>query len=396
MLNNKKIILGITGSIAAFKAAILLRILIKKGAEVQVIITPSGKEFITPVTLSSLSNKPVISEFFTANNGIWHSHVDLGLWADIMLIAPATADTIGKMANGIADNILITTYLAMRSSVFIAPAMDLNMFTHPTTQQNLSKLQTYGNHIIFPKTGFLASSLKGKGRMEEPELIVKIIEDFLKKKKQLIGKKILITAGPTREKIDPVRYISNYSSGKMGFALAEECADRGSKVTLISGPVQLKTTHPNIFRINVESALEMYNIVLNNFLEVDIGILSAAVADYKPIYFSEKKIKHKINEPFLLALTINSDIAFNLGKIKKLGQILVGFALETNNELSNAIEKLHQKNLDYIILNSLKEKGAGFQSDTNKITIVDKQGVEKRFPLKSKKEVAADIINYIL
>lgn len=395
MLSGKKIVLGITGSIAAYKAAYLVRELIKKGAEVQIVMTPAGKEFITPVTLSALTHKPVVSEFFTANDGIWNNHVVLGLWADAMLIAPATASTIGKMANGIADNMLITTYLSMRAPVFVAPAMDLNMFAHPTTQYNLDKLQSYGNHIISPTIGYLASSLEGKGRMEEPDVIVKIIEDFFEKRKQLIGRKILITAGPTYEKIDPVRYISNYSSGKMGFALAEECADRGAEVILISGPVQLKTIHPNIFRINAESAEEMYNIALSKFLEVDIGILCASVADYKPLHYSENKIKRRTDKLFSLELMPNPDIAFALGKIKKTGQILAGFALETDNELSNAKKKLKQKNLDFIILNSLRENGAGFQTDTNKITIIDMQGKQEKFPLKSKQEVAIDIVNYI-
>ncbi|BAG83872.1 bifunctional phosphopantothenoylcysteine decarboxylase/phosphopantothenate--cysteine ligase CoaBC [Candidatus Azobacteroides pseudotrichonymphae] len=396
MLDGKKIVLGITGSIAAYKAAYLARALIKKGVEIQIVMTPKGKEFITPVTLSALTQKPVVIDFFAANEGTWHSHVNLGLWADAMLIAPATASTIGKMANGIASNMLITTYLSMRAPVFVAPAMDSDMFIHPTTQYNIDKLQSYGNHIIFPTIGYLASSLEGKGRMEEPDTIVKIIEYFFEKKKQLIGKKILINAGPTHERIDPTRYISNYSSGKMGFALAEECAERGAKVILVSGPVRLKTIHPNIFRIDVESAEEMYNATLSKFSEIDIGILCAAVADYKPLYYSENKIKHKANEPFSLELTSNLDIALALGKMKKSGQILVGFALETENELSNSIEKLQKKNLDFIVLNSLKEKGSGFQTNTNKITIINMIGKQKEFPLKSKKEVAIDIVDYIL
>jgi phosphopantothenoylcysteine decarboxylase/phosphopantothenate--cysteine ligase len=396
MMNGKKIVLGITGSIAAYKAAYLARALVKKGVEIQIVMTPKGKEFITPVTLSALTQKPVVIDFFAANEGTWHSHVNLGLWADAMLIAPATASTIGKMANGIASNMLITTYLSMRAPVFVAPAMDSDMFIHPTTQYNIDKLQSYGNHIIFPTIGYLASSLEGKGRMEEPDTIVKIIEYFFEKKKQLIGKKILINAGPTHERIDPTRYISNYSSGKMGFALAEECAERGAKVILVSGPVRLKTIHPNIFRIDVESAEEMYNATLSKFSEVDIGILCAAVADYKPLYYSENKIKHKANEPFSLELTSNLDIALALGKMKKSGQILVGFALETENELSNSIEKLQKKNLDFIVLNSLKEKGSGFQTNTNKITIINMIGKQKEFPLKSKKEVAIDIVDYIL
>ncbi|GHS98543.1 phosphopantothenoylcysteine decarboxylase [Bacteroidia bacterium] len=393
MLAGKKIVLGITGSIAAYKAAYLCRAFIKKGAEVQVVITPAGKEFITPVTLSALTRKPLVSEFFTANDGTWHSHVDLGVWADLMLIAPATAATIGKMANGIADNMLITTYLSMKAPVFIAPAMDLDMYAHPSTQQNLEKLKSYGNYIIEPATGFLASALEGKGRMEEPDTIVQFIEDFFEKKSPLAKKKIVITAGPTYEKIDPVRYISNYSSGKMGFALAEECASRGAKVILISGPVKLNTIYPSIKRIDVESAEEMYRAALEYFPQMDAGILCAAVADYKPVHYSENKLKRKTGEVLDLKLTPNPDIAAALGQIKKPGQILVGFALETDSERIHAEEKLKKKNLDFIVLNSLKEAGSGFQVDTNKITILDSLGNVKDFPLKSKKEVAKDIIN---
>jgi phosphopantothenoylcysteine decarboxylase/phosphopantothenate--cysteine ligase len=393
MLAGKKIVLGITGSIAAYKAAYLCRAFIKKGAEVQVVITPAGKEFITPVTLSALTRKPVVSEFFTANDGTWHSHVDLGLWADVMLIAPATAATIGKMANGIADNMLITTYLSMKAPVFVAPAMDLDMYAHPSTQQNLEKLKSYGNYIIEPATGFLASALEGKGRMEEPDTIVKFIEEFFEKNSPLSKKKILITAGPTYEKIDPVRYISNYSSGKMGYALAEECASRGAEVILISGPVKLNTIHPGIKRIDVESAEEMYRAAMEYFPQTDAGILCAAVADYKPVHYSENKLKRKTGEVLDLELTPNPDIAAALGKIKKAGQLLIGFALETDNERVHAEEKLKKKNLDFIVLNSLKEAGAGFQVDTNKITILDSKGNAKDFPLKSKREVAKDIIN---
>ena len=395
MLNKKKIVLGITGSIAAYKAAYLCRALIKKGAEVQVVITPAGKEFITPVTLSALTQKPVVSEFFTANDGTWHSHVDLGLWADVMLIAPASAATIGKMAHGIADNMLITTYLSMKAPVFIAPAMDLDMFSHPSTQQNLEKLQSYGNHIIEPATGFLASSLEGKGRMEEPDKIVEVLEAFFESRKQLSKKKVVITAGPTYEKLDPVRYIGNYSSGKMGFALAETCAERGAEVVLISGPVQLKTCHPNIKRIDVESAEEMHREALKYFPDADAGILCAAVADYKPADFSENKIKRKDGEDLQLSLVPNPDIAADLGKAKKKGQLLVGFALETDDEATNAFGKLKKKNLDFIVLNSLKDKGAGFRGNTNKVSIIDCSGDIKNFPLKSKKEVAEDIVTVI-
>jgi phosphopantothenoylcysteine decarboxylase/phosphopantothenate--cysteine ligase len=393
-LQGKKIVLGITGSIAAYKAAYLCRALIKKGAEVQVVITPAGKEFITPVTLSALTHKPVVSEFFTANDGTWHSHVDLGLWADGMLIAPATAATIGKMANGIADNMLITTYLSMKAPVFVAPAMDLDMYAHPSTQANLDKLKSYGNQIIEPATGFLASALEGKGRMEEPDRIVEILEAFFETQNQLAKKKILITAGPTYEKLDPVRYISNYSSGKMGFALAEVCAERGAEVTLVGGPVQLKTHHPRIRRIDVETAGEMYKEALACFPETDAAVLCAAVADYKPAQFSENKLKRKEGAMFL-ELTANPDIAASLGKIKKENQILCGFALETDNEFSNAENKLKKKNLDFIVLNSLRDKDAGFQKDTNKVSIIAAGGERTDFPAKSKKEVAGDIIDAI-
>ncbi|MDR0682290.1 MAG: bifunctional phosphopantothenoylcysteine decarboxylase/phosphopantothenate--cysteine ligase CoaBC [Dysgonamonadaceae bacterium] len=395
MLTGKKIVLGITGSIAAYKAACLCRALIKKAAEVQVVITPAGKEFITPVTLSALTQKPVVSDFFTANDGTWHSHVDLGLWADVMLIAPATAATIGKMANGIADNMLVTTYLSMKAPVFLAPAMDLDMYAHPATQQNLEKLKAYGNYIIEPGSGHLASNLEGKGRMEEPDTIVKVIEDFFEKRKEFAKKKILITAGPTYEKIDPVRYISNYSSGKMGFALAEECAYRGAEVILISGPVKLKTIYPGIKRINVESAKEMYQTATSYFPEANIGILCAAVSDYKPAHYLENKIKRQSGLLFSLDLTPNPDIAATLGKMKKENQVLMGFALETENELANAKEKLQKKNLDFIVLNSLKDEGAGFQGDTNKVTIMNVKGNATSFALKSKREVAKDIINVL-
>ncbi|MDR3341071.1 MAG: bifunctional phosphopantothenoylcysteine decarboxylase/phosphopantothenate--cysteine ligase CoaBC [Candidatus Symbiothrix sp.] len=395
MLNGKKIVLGITGSIAAYKAAFLCRLLIKKGVEVQVVITPTGKEFITPVTLSALTNKPVISAFFAANDGTWHSHVDLGLWADAMLIAPATASTIGKMANGIADNMLITTYLSMKAPVFVAPAMDLDMYAHPSTQANLEKLKSYGNHLIEPANGFLASSLEGKGRMEEPETIVARLETFFEKNQQLSKKKILITAGPTYEKLDPVRYISNYSSGKMGFALAEACAERGAEVFLLSGPVQLQAKHQGIKRIDVESAAEMYQAATKIFPTMDAAILCAAVADYRPAAAAEKKIKRN-GEALYLELLPNPDIAAGLGKMKTQNQVLVGFALETDNEMQNAKSKLQKKNLDFIVLNSLQDAGAGFKVDTNKISMLTAQGEKIDFPLKSKKAVAEDIIDFIL
>lgn len=393
MLKGKKIVLGITGSIAAYKACYIIRGLIKKGAEVQVVITPAGKEFITPITLSALTSKPVISEFFSGRDGTWNSHVDLGLWADAMLIAPATASTIGKMANGVADNMLITTYLSAKAPVFVAPAMDLDMFAHPSTQRNLDTLRSYGNHIIEPGEGELASHLVGKGRMEEPENIIRVLDEFFDRQGDLAKKKVLITAGPTYEKIDPVRFVGNYSSGKMGFALAEECASRGAEVTLIAGPVQLKTIHPNIHRIDVESAGQMYEAAMQAFPSADAGILCAAVADFTPEQVADKKIKRE-GDNMHLTLKPTQDIAACLGKAKKEGQLLVGFALETNNEQQNAQGKLERKNLDFIVLNSLNDKGAGFRHDTNKISIIDKRG-KTDYDLKPKTQVAKDIIDYV-
>lgn len=395
-LKGKHIVLGISGSIAAYKAASLARLFVKEGAEVQVVITPSGKEFITPVTLSALTGKPVVCDFFGANDGTWHSHVDLGLWADFMVIAPATAATMGKMANGIADNMLVTTYMSMKAPVFIAPAMDLDMFAHPSTARNIALLQSYGNHIIEPASGELASHLIGKGRMEEPENIVAHIKEHFEKKESLSKKKILITAGPTYEKLDPVRFIGNYSSGKMGFALAEECAERGAEVVLIAGPVSLKTNHHNIRRIDVESAEQMFQAATSEFADTDVAILCAAVADYRPTEQADNKIKRKEGSNLTLELIPNKDIAASLGKQKKEGQILIGFALETNNEEQNALDKIKKKNLDYIVLNSLNDNGAGFQHDTNKIAIIDKAGNRTNFDLKNKKAVAADIVNSTL
>lgn len=393
-MKGKKIVLGITGSIAAYKAAVLTRLLIKKGAEVQIVITPAGKEFITPITLSALTSKPVISEFFSQRDGTWHSHVDLGLWADAMIIAPATASTIGKMAHGIADNMLVTTYLSMKAPVFVAPAMDLDMFAHPSTQHNLDILRSYGNHIIEPASGELASHLVGKGRMEEPEKIVEALEDFFAKQEDLKGKKVMITAGPTYEKIDPVRFIGNYSSGKMGYALAEVCAQRGAEVTLISGPVNLNVSHPNIHRIDVESAEQMYQAAKEAYIQADAGILCAAVADFTPEQAADHKIKRE-KDDLVLRLKPTQDIAAALGKEKKPHQRLVGFALETNDEILHAQDKLVRKNFDFIVLNSLNDKGAGFRCDTNKITIIDRQG-ETSYPLKGKKEVAEDIIDKLV
>lgn len=394
MLKGKKIVLGITGSIAAYKACLIIRGLIKKGAEVQTVITPAGKEFITPITLSALTHKPVISEFFSQRDGTWNSHVDIGLWADAMVIAPCTASTIGKMANGIADNMLITTYLSMKAPVFVAPAMDLDMYAHPSTQQNLERLRSYGNIIIEPQSGFLASGLEGKGRMEEPETIVKTLDDFFyEKKSQLNGKRIMITAGPTYEKIDPVRFIGNYSSGKMGFAMAEECARRGAEVTLISGPTSLECSK-TIRRINVECCEEMYKAATDEFTTCDAAILCAAVADFKPVNAAEKKIKRE-KDDLIIKLSPTQDIAKELGLKKRDNQKLIGFALETDNEETNAKAKLKKKNFDFIVLNSTRNKGTTFRTDDNQIKIITSTEV-KEFEKKNKAEVARDIIDELV
>lgn len=389
-MQGKHIVLGISGSIAAYKACSLIRLLVKAGAEVQVVITPSGKEFITPITLSALTSKPVVSEFFSQRDGSWHSHVDLGQWADLMIVAPATASTMAKMANGVADNMLITTYLSMKAPVMIAPAMDLDMYRHPSTQENLKCLRSYGNIIIEPSSGELASGLIGKGRMEEPENIFEIIKAFFSAKDRLKGKTVLITAGPTYEKIDPVRFIGNHSTGKMGFALAEVCAEQGAEVELIAGPVGLSVHHPNIRRTDVQSAEEMYVAATNLFPRVDAAILCAAVADFTLAHVAEEKIKRK-GDDLQLHLVPTKDIAAELGRSKRSDQVLVGFALETTNEKEHAKQKLEKKNLDFIVLNSLKDAGAGFSYDTNKITILSASG-EQSFPLKTKREVACDII----
>ena len=396
MLKGKKIVLGITGSIAAYKACYIIRGLIKAGAEVQAVITPSGKEFITPITLSALTQKPVISDFFSQRDGTWHSHVALGLWADAMLIAPCTASTLGKMANGVADNMLITTYLSMKAPVFIAPAMDLDMYQHPTTQKNIKKLLSYGNQMIEPQSGFLASGLEGKGRMEEPERIVEKLSEFFDAQPstlnaQLKEKRILITAGPTYEKIDPVRFIGNYSSGKMGFALAEECARQGAEVELIAGPVALTTSHPRIHRTDVESCEEMYQAAIRLYSSCDAAILCAAVADFRPETIATEKIKRE-KDDLVIRLKPTHDIAAELGKMKKTDQRLLGFALETNDEQQNAQGKLERKNFDFIVLNSLRNEGTCFQSDENQISIISRQG-QKDFPRKPKCEVATDIVN---
>lgn len=395
MLKGKHIILGITGGIAAYKCATLTRLLIKAGAEVQVIMTPNAKQFIQPLTLSTLSGKPVISEFFTANTGQWNSHVDLGLWADALIIAPATASTIGKMANGVADNMLVTTYLSAKAPVFVAPAMDLDMMRHPSTVRNLELLRSYGNHIIEPAEGELASHLIGKGRMEEPENILKALDRFFAAKEDLKGKRVLITAGPTVEKIDPVRYISNFSSGKMGFALAEECASRGAEVTLVAGPVALKTPEGNIERIDVTTAVEMHDAVMKALPESDAVILCAAVADYRVENVADSKIKREKTQNPVIQLTPNPDIARAVGQAKRPDQVTVGFALETDNEQANAQGKLERKNLNFIVMNSLRDKNAGFQVDTNKVTIITDRGEMIEGECKSKRDVARDITDVL-
>lgn len=400
MLKGKKIVLGITGSIAVYKSCLIIRELIKSGAEVQVVITPAGKEFITPITLSALTHKPVVSDFFSQKDGTWNSHVDLGLWADAMVIAPCTAATLGKMANGVADNMLITTYLSMKAPVFIAPAMDLDMYKHPSTQKNIETLRSFGNHIIEPGSGFLASGLEGKGRMEEPENIVKALADFFSTSSEspsyiedLKDKKILITAGPTYEKIDPVRFIGNYSSGKMGFALAEECSRRGAKVVLVAGPVSLTCTE-SIQRVDVESCKEMYEVAVEEFPNCDAAILCAAVADFRPETIAEQKIK-RVGDDLLLKLKPTLDIAATIGTMKGEGQHIVAFALETNEEESNAQRKLEKKNADFIVLNSTRIPGTTFQADDNQITIINKEG-KKSYAKKPKTEVARDFIDELV
>ena len=394
-LSGKHIVLGITGSIAAYKAAILLRGLVKEGAEVQVVMTPAAKEFITPLTMSALSGNPVASEFFSANDGTWHSHVDMGQWADLILIAPATTATLGKMARGIADNLGITTYLSAKCPVMIAPAMDLDMFRHPANLANMEILKSYGNLIIEPGEGALASGLLGKGRMEEPETIVEEVVKFFSQKKKLLNKHFLITAGPTYEKIDPVRFIGNYSSGKMGYAIANELVSCGAKVTLVSGPVEIKNINPEIKIIQVQSASQMHEQCLRIFPDSDGAVMCAAVADFTPESYSEVKLKRG-KDDLIIQLKPTSDIAGDLGKIKTSKQILVGFALETNDELINAYSKLQRKNLNFIVLNSMQDAGAGFGVDTNKITIIDKDNNQTFFELKSKTEVAKDIVTKIM
>lgn len=394
MLKGKHIILGVTGSIAAYKAATLTRLLVKEGASVKVVMTPLAKEFITPLTMATLSKSPIMVDFYNPENGDWNSHVDLGLWADLYLIAPASANTIGKMAGGIADNLLLTTYLSAKCPVMVAPAMDLDMYKHPVTQRNLKVLQSFGNIIIEPESGELASGLIGKGRMEEPERIVAFIADYFARQEDFKGKKVVVTAGPTYEKIDPVRFIGNYSSGKMGLAIVEEFAGRGAEVVLVCGPVNLKTSHPAIRRVDVESAAQMYEVTSKEFVNSDVAVLSAAVADFTPKEKADHKIKRG-KDDLLLELLPTKDIAAELGRIKTASQLLVGFALETNDEEVNALSKMQRKNLDMIVLNSLNDKGAGFSVDTNKVTILDKAGNKTVYELKTKVEVAKDIVDQI-
>jgi len=394
-LKDKNILLGITGSIAAYKAAILVRLLVKEGANVKVVMTKLAKEFITPLTMATLSKNPILVDFFDPENGQWNSHVDLGSWSDLYLIAPATANTMGKMAHGIADNLLLTTYLSAKCPVMVAPAMDLDMYQHTANLKNIEILKSFGNIIIEPGTGELASGLSGKGRMEEPEVITQKVIDFFSVKKKLKNKRILVTAGPTYEPIDPVRFIGNYSSGKMGYALAYELAEQGAEVILISGPTALTINDPSVKKIDVQTADEMFDTALKYFKNCDAAIMSAAVADYKPAQQYKQKVKRK-SDKLAISLEPNKDIAAHLGKIKKENQLIVGFALETNDEIKNAKQKINTKNLDFIVLNSLKDKGAGFGVNTNKISIIDKTGKVDIFDLKSKNEVAIDIVKKLM
>jgi phosphopantothenoylcysteine decarboxylase/phosphopantothenate--cysteine ligase len=396
MLKNKNILLGVTGSIAAYKSALLIRLLIKAGANIKVVMTPASLDFITPLTLSTLAKNPVMIDFMKGKEGEWNNHVALGLWADAFIIAPASANTLAKMSNGLCDNLLLACYLSARCPVYVAPAMDLDMYKHPATTENLKRLSTFGNKIIPPGNGELASGLNGEGRMAEPEEIVAFIEkEFSKKKLALSGKKVLITAGPTYEALDPVRFIGNHSTGKMGFALAEEFANQGASVSLISGPTSLTTENKSIHRIDITSAEELFEAAVEEFKTADVSILSAAVADYRPEKISAQKIKKSETAP-VINLVPTKDTLFELGKLKKANQLLIGFALETENEVENAKKKIKKKNLDLIVLNSLNDKGAGFKNDTNKVTIIDKYNNLTEFKLKTKQEVAKDILNTIL
>lgn len=394
VLSGKHIILGVTGSIAAYKAASLIRLLVKQGAQVKVVMTPLAKAFITPLTLATLSKNPILVDFYNPENGDWNSHVDLGIWADLYLIAPASANTIGKMATGVADNLLLTTYLSAKCPVMVAPAMDLDMYRHPATRKNLETLQSYGNLVIEPQCGELASGLVGAGRMEEPEKIVEALVRFFTPN-DLAGVRALVTAGPTYENIDPVRFIGNHSSGRMGFALAEELADRGAEVTLITGPVALSTDHPGIRRVDVTGADAMYEETVAVFEQSDVAVMCAAVSDFTPAAVSPQKLKRG-GESLSLVLHPTRDIAAELGRRKRPGQCLVGFALEDSDEEARAGEKLRRKNLDLIVLNSLRHEGAGFGRDTNRVTLIDASGTHRRGGLKGKREVAADIVDQIV
>ena len=399
MLKGRKILLGVTGGIAAYKAAVIVRLLVREGAEVKVIMTPRARDFITPLTMATLSRNPVLADFFDPEDGRWNSHIDLGLWADLFLVAPVTANTMGKMAAGIADNLLLTTFLSARCPVFLAPAMDLDMLSHPATVKNIATLRSFGNHIIEPDTGELASGLEGKGRMAEPEVILEEIDRFFSKKKitelPLQGKRVFINAGPTVEPIDPVRFISNHSSGRMGIALADEADRLGADVTLVLGPVALRPESDSVKIINVTTAAEMKEASVAAFRDCDIAILAAAVADFTPENTSEQKIKRGVGGMAIMVRP-TEDIAAYLGKIRKEGQFLAGFALETDNEVSNATGKLRRKNLDMIILNSLSDEGAGFGYETNRVTIIDRNNNIDKFELKSKGEVASDILRRII
>lgn len=396
MLKGKNILLGITGGIAAYKCAALARLLVKQGCDVKVVMTPLARQFVTPLSMATVTRHPILVDFFNPENGEWNSHVSLGLWADAYLIAPATANSLGKMVNGIADNLLLTSYLSARCPVFVAPAMDLDMYAHKAVQRNLDVLRSDGVHIIEPESGFLASGLEGKGRMAEPETIVSSLDAFFSEQQDLTGKTVMITAGPTYEKIDPVRFIGNYSSGKMGFALAEECARRGAVVKLVAGPVSLKTVSPNIERIDVESAQQMFDVAVSLSDVADVEILCAAVADYRVAQQAEHKLKREKTGAMTLELVPNPDIAAELGRRKRNGQLMIGFALETDDEQQNAASKCERKNLDFIVLNSLRDKNAGFRYDTNKVTILDRNGEVTPYELKSKALVAKDIIDYAL
>jgi len=395
MLNSKRILIGVTGSIAAYKAALLVRLLVKAGADVQVVMTEAAKSFITPLTLSTLSKKPVLSAFVgNPSEGVWNNHVDLGLWADALVIAPTSAHTLARCANGFCDDLLSAVYLSAKCPVFFAPAMDLDMYRHPSTLENLRRLESFGNHIIRAEHGELASGLVGEGRLAEPETIVAELDSFFAKRTVFAGKRVLITAGPTQEPIDPVRYISNHSTGKMGYAIARAFARAGADVTLVSGPTALPVPHPTIRCVSVRSAQEMYVASAEAFSTADLTILNAAVADYTPAYPADQKIK-KNESVFSLELTKTTDIAATLGEQKRAGQLMMGFALETDNEHENALGKLHRKNLDWVVLNSLRDQGAGFGHDTNKITVMDREGQVRLFDLKTKEEVAEDLLTLV-